>query len=459
MRIAVIGGTASGPAAAAEAARVNPEAEVVLFEEGAHISVGACEIPYFVAGRLGGAESLKPLTAAAFARTRGATVRLHHRVVGLEPGRGRLVVEALRDGSRHEEKFDRFVLATGARARRLGVEGEEAAGVFPVRTYDDAVALKSWLDTEPVRHVVVAGGGYVGLEMAEAMRDRGLRATILEPLGRVLPGTLSDALAGPMSAAVQAAGVPVRPEKITRIEAAPDGRVRAVWTDRGEVVGCQAVLVCVGVEPRTALAEAAGVRLGETGAVAVDAHMRTNRRTVWACGDLVEVPRGVDNVPVYQPLAPVGRRTARVAARNAAGRRPPDRFAGITGAIAVRAFGVEAARVGLSLEEAQAAGFDAIAADVQHWSRTKVYPGARPLWVRLVVARPEGRLLGGEVVGEEGAALRADVLVPLVASGAAVRVLAEDLDLVYNPPVAPAVDALRIAAAEALRKLAETGRP
>jgi NADPH-dependent 2,4-dienoyl-CoA reductase/sulfur reductase-like enzyme len=453
MRIAVIGGTASGPAAAAEAVRTNPRAEVVLFEEGAHISVGACEIPYFVAGRLHGEADLEVLTAEAFERTRGAQVRLHHRVVGLEPERGRLVVEALRYGSRHEEPFDRFVLATGARARRLGVEGEAAAGVFAVRTYDDAVAIKGWLDAEPVRHVVVAGGGYVGLEMAEAMRDRGLRATILDPRGRVLASSLSAALAGPMDAAVRAAGVPVRAETITRIEADRHGRVRAVRTDRGEVIGCQAVLVGVGVAPRTELAVAAGVKLGKTGAVAVDAHMRTSRRNVWACGDLVEMPRVVDGAPVHWPLAPVGRRTARVAARNAAGQRPPDRFAGLAGAVAVRAFGVEAARVGLTLEEAEAAGFDAVAADVRHWSRTSVYPGARPLLVRLVVERPGGRLLGGELVGEEGAALRADVLVPLVASGATARALAEDLDLVYNPPVAPSVDPLKIAAAEALKRL------
>jgi pyruvate/2-oxoglutarate dehydrogenase complex dihydrolipoamide dehydrogenase (E3) component len=261
-----------------------------------------------------------------------------------------------------------------------------------------------------------------------------------------------------MGAAVAAAGVPVRAETITRIEADPFGRVRAVRTDRGEVVGCQAVLVAVGVAPRAELAAAAGVRLGPSGAVAVDAHLRTSARAVWACGDVVAVPRVVDGAPVHWPLAPVGRRTARVAARNAAGQRPPERFAGITGAVAVRAFGVEVARVGLSLEEARVAGFDAVAADVQHWSRTKMYPGARPLWVRLVVERPSGRILGGVLTGAEGAALRADVLAPLVAAGAPARVLAEDLDLVYNPPVAPAVDPLRIAASAALKRLGEAER-
>lgn len=457
MKIAVIGGTASGPAAAAEAVRTNPSAEVVLFEEGDHISVGACEIPYFVAGRLEGEQDLQVLTAEAFERTRGATVQLRHRVHAIQPAQKRLVVEALRFGSRHEIPFDRFILATGARAHRLGVEGEEAAGVFTVRTYPDALAIKRWLDTEPVRHVVIVGGGFVGLEMAEATRDRGLRTTLLEPEGRVLPASLSKPLSAPLEHAVWEAGVRVRAERVTRIEADSAGRVRAVRTDRGEIIGCGAVLVCIGVTPRSDLAASAGIRCHPSGAVAVDDEMRTSARTVWACGDVVAVPRIIDGVPVHWPLAPVGRRTARVAARNASGARPPDRFTGITGAIAVRAFGVEAARVGLTLDEANAAGFDALAADVQHWSRTRVYPGSRPLWARLVVERRGGRILGGELVGSEGAALRADVLVPLVAAGATAKTLAEDLDLVYNPPVAPALDVLKVASAQALRHM--SGEP
>ena len=452
MRIAVIGGTASGPAAAAEVLRARPDADVVLYEEGAHISVGACEIPYFVAGQLGGAADLEVLTPEAFERTRGGTVRTNHRVVSIDPGTGELAVEAGVYGSRHTERFDRFILAMGARARSLGVPGEEAAGVFSIRGYPDALALKKWLDTEPVRHVVVAGGGYVGLEMAQAMRDRGLRATILEPRGRVLPHAVPAALASPLDAAVRGAGVAVRSERVVSVRADRFGRVESVTTDRGERIGCQALLVAIGVEPRTELARAAGLAVGASGALAVDDTMQTSHRAVWACGDLVEVPRAPDGARVHWPLAPVGRRTARVAARNAGGARPPDRLAPIAGAVAVRAFAMEAAAVGVSLEEAQAAGLDAGAATVHHWTRTRMYPGSRPIGVRLVVERG-GRLLGGAIVSPEGAALRADTLVPLIQSGAPVRVLAEDMDLVYNPPVAPSVDPLKVAAADALRVL------
>ena len=453
MRIAIIGGLAAGPAAAAEALRVNPEAEVVLFEQGPHISVGACEIPYFVGGSIGEEADLEVLTPREFEATRGGTVKTRHRVTAIRPRERSLTVEALEFGSVHEERFDRFVLAVGARPRRLGIDGEDAPNVFAVRTYGDAIAIKAYLDAEPVRHAVIVGGGYIGVEMAEALRSRGVRVSILERAGRVLPGTLSDELSAPVSEAVRAGGVTVRGEVPTAFATDRWGRVKAVHTDKKEIIGCDLVLVAIGLEPRTELARAAGVKLGATGAIAVDDGMQTNVANVWACGDCIEVPHVLRRKPVYAPLAPVGRRSARVAAQNAARQGRGDRatFAPITGAVGVCAFGIESARVGLGLDEAREAGFDAIACTIRHWSRTKVYPRSKPIWVRFVVERGTGRLLGGELVGQEGAGLRADVLVPLIREGYTARQIVEEVDLIYNPPIAPAVDPLLIAASAAAK--------
>ena len=455
MRIAVIGGLAAGPAAAAEAARLG--ADVVLYEAGAHVSVGACEIPYYVGGRLAADDPLNVISAAELARTRGFEVNTRHLVTAIDPKAGRLTVEALDFGSTRQERFDRFILATGARARALDVPGvdpgqprQAAAGVFSLRDAADAEAVRGWIAAEPVRHVAVVGGGYVGIEMAEAMRDRGLRATVLDPAGRPLPNTLHPDMDGQLVAAMTACGVTVRAEKPTAIRTDAAGRVAAVVTDAGEVIGCQMVIVAIGVEPRVELARAAGLTVGATGAIAVDDQMRTSARTVWACGDAVEVTRVPDGKTIHWPLAPTGRRTARVAARNAARRGgTPERFAGVTGAVAVKAFGIECAAVGLDADAAEAAGFDAVGVQIRHRTRTEVYPGSSPIDVRLVVERGSGRILGGQLVACEGAALRADVLVPLVRSKTTARELAEDLDLVYNPPVAPAQDPLRVAAREA----------
>lgn len=453
MRLAVIGGLAAGPAAAAEAKRQAPDAEVVLFEAGPHISIGTCEIPYYLGRELAPGTDLVVLTPEQMEATRGVSVHVRHRVTSINPRAGTLVVEALAFGASREERFDRMILATGARTRRLGVDGEDAAGIFSIRDLQDTQAVERWLDTEPVRHVVVVGGGYIGLEMADALRQRGLRVTILDPRGRVLGATIACEASDQMNRAVADAGVIVRPERATAFETDRDGRVSAVRTDAGEIVGCQMVIVSVGVEPRTELAAAAGLTLGSQGGLAVDDHMRTSARTVWACGDVVEIPRAPDGRRVLWPLATTARRTARVAARNAAAGRPTDRFAPFAGAVAVRAFGVEVGSVGLSLEQATEAGFEAVAADVRHLSRTKAFPEAQPIDVRLVAERGSGRLLGGQLVGREGAALRANVLVPLVQSKATVTQLAEDLDLLYNPPLAPAVDPLKVAASQAMRRV------
>lgn len=460
MRIAVIGGLAAGPAAAAEAARTNSDAEVVLFEQTPHISVGACEMPYYISDRIEEAAMLEVLTPSAFEATRGATVRTRHRVTAIRPRERSLTVEALDFGSVHEERFDRFILAVGARARRLGIAGEDAPNVFTLRTLGDAVAIKSYIGAEPVRHVVIVGGGYIGLEMADELRIRGIRVTILERAGRVLPKTLSDDLAGPVSEAVRAGGVVVRGEVPTRFEIDRYGRVKAVHTDKKEIVGCDLVLVAVGLEPRTGLAEAAGVRLGRTGAIAVDDGMQTNVSNVWACGDCIEVPRVLDGTPVYFPLAPVARQSARVAARNAAGQGRSKRaiFAPVTQPIGVRAFGIEVARVGVTVEEARAAGIDAVAASIRHWSRVKIYPNSKPLWVRLVVERGSGRLIGGECVGQEGAGLRINTLVPLIREGYTAQRIRDEIDLIYTPPLAPSVDPILIAASEAAKAAASSTR-
>ncbi len=452
MRIAVIGGLAAGPAAAAEAKREAPEAEVVLYEASPHVSVGACEMPYFVADRLEGTPDLIVLTPEELERSRDLKVFVNHRVTALDARRGTLTVHASAYNATREERFDRFILATGARAKRLGVPGEDAGGVFVLRDLADARGFKMWLKTEPVQHVCVVGGGYIGVEIAEAMRDRGLRATILDPNGRVLANAFAPEASGQMDAAVRAAGVAVRAEKPTEILGAGDGRVEAVRTNKGEIIGCQAVVVAIGIEPRTELAEEAGVTLGATGAVATDEQMRTNLRNVWACGDLIEVSRVTGGPKIHWPLAPTGRRTARVAARNAA-RGAGDVFRGVTGAVGVKAFGIEAASIGMREGSAREAGFEPLVVQIRHKTRTAVFPGSQPIDVRLVVDRARGRILGGQVVAPEYAAQRANVLVPLIRSGATARDLAEDVDLIYNPPLAPAVDPLKIAASVALKAL------
>ncbi len=458
-RIVVIGGVAAGPAAAAEARRTDPGAEVVLYEEGAYISYGACEMPYYVAGWIEDPRRLIVLTPEELERTRGVKACVRHRVRSVEPQRGQVVVEDLERGEVRAERFDKIILATGARAIRPGFEGADASNVFALRRLEDAYALRSHLEHHAVRHAVVLGGGYVGVEVTEALRSVGARVSILQPGGRLLRSHIDEDLCVPVDEVARRHGVIVRDETAVGFECDARGFVSVVRTDRGERIGCDLVVAAMGVVPDTALAPGAGVRAGRTGALAVDEGMRTNVPNVWACGDVVEVTRVIDGARIHLPLAPVAFRTAHVAGCNAArrGRGSPARFPGVCVSAAVKFFEVEVATVGLRLAEAHAAGFDAFAVTRAHWSRARKYPRARRIYVRLVASRPDGRLLGATLVGEEGCVHRADVLVPLVREGWTAAAL-RDLDLIYAPPFAPSIDPLIAAAHEVVTTLEKERR-
>ena len=446
-RIAVIGGVAAGPAAAAHVRRIDPDAQVVLFEQGPHISYGACEIPYYVSDRIESADTLVVFSPSSFAREKGVEVHAGHTVTDLRPERNRLVVRDSSTGRSREERFDKFILATGATAVLPEVEGVDARNCFAVRTLGDAIDIKNHLASHRVRHAVVLGAGYIGVEMAEALVTRGIRVTLLEPEGGVLNRYVSHALRTRAESVLKAHGVQIRAERAVRFDVGGAGTITSLGTDAGETIGCQLVIVAIGTRPNAALAEKAGLAISASGAVEVNDMMRTSAPNVWACGDCVEVRHIVTGKKVYLPLSQTAFRTARVAAANAGrlGRGRPARFPGVTGASCVTLFGFEMARVGLSLEEASSHGMDAFVESVDGWSSVSFYPGAEKLYVELVVDRSRGRIVGGAVAGREGAAMRANVLVPLIWQGWTVDTI-RDLDLVYNPPVAPAMDPLLVAA-------------
>jgi pyruvate/2-oxoglutarate dehydrogenase complex dihydrolipoamide dehydrogenase (E3) component len=231
-------------------------------------------------------------------------------------------------------------------------------------------------------------------------------------------------------------------------------RVQAVVTDAGEWIGCDAVVLAIGVQVRTSLARSAGVKVRDDGTLHVDAGGRTNVPGVWACGDAVAVPSAVTGEPMHRPLAWDAFRTARVVGTNAArrGRGAPEKFEPSTGAAVVEVFGVEAAGVGLRREQAEAAGITVVEATITQHSRATYDPRSHRLHVRLLADAKSGRLVGGELAGRDGAAMRANVLVPLVKSGAHVAQLA-GLDLVYTPSVAPMHDPLQVAARALVAKL------
>ena len=455
-RLVVIGGGAAGMSAASAARRVDPRLEVVVCEAGGFAAYGMCGIPYYLGGTVPEPENLLAYPPSTFREKRGIDLRLHTRVTGIDPA-ARQVHLAAGNGAAQAPPvttgdslaYDALVVTTGADPVRPRVPGLDEHRVFTIRSLDEAIALRRLLASGTVRHAVVVGAGYVGLETAEALVCAGVDVDVVEALPGVL-GTVDEPVAALAQAEVERHATLRLGGRLEAVDkgSSPAGCLTAVVD--GEEIPADLVVIAVGVRPATDLLIQAGATHLPDGSVVVDAEMRTSLPDVFAAGDAVALPHLVLGRPAWVPLGPAANKTGRVAGTVAAGGAAS--FRGVVGTAVVKVFDLEVARTGLGLAEAQAAGLDAVATDEVSRSRAKYYPGSSPLHVRLVHTR-EGRLLGGQLAGREGAAKRVDVLATALHAGFTVDDLAE-LDLSYAPPFAPVYDPVLAAAMKAARGLA-----
>ena len=448
-RIVVIGGVAAGMSAASQAKRRSPESAVVVLERGPFVSYGACGMPYNLEDPSRPIEDLVVLTPERARTERGIDVRTRHEVESIETGVRRLIVRDLATEARYTLSYDALVIATGASAAKPAIPGLDLPGVFLLRELTDGSALKQHLAETPAGQAVIVGAGYIGMEMAEVLRTRGFDVTVLEKLDQVVPG-FEPAMAEAVLAELGRYGVHVETGvSVGSIERAGGAPALQVRTDRG-VFPAEVVLVSTGVRPNVALARAAGIPLGATGAIAVDAGMRTEVPGVFAAGDCAEAYHLVLGRPAYVPLGTTANKQGKVAGANAAG--GDELFGGIVGTAAFRVFGVEVGRTGLGLAEARRAGWGAVAAVSQHSSRGHAYPGAQKIATVVVAERGTGRLLGAQMVGE-AVAKRVDVFATALHGRMTVEDV-ESLDLSYAPPFAPVYDPILIAATVARKEIA-----
>jgi NADPH-dependent 2,4-dienoyl-CoA reductase/sulfur reductase-like enzyme len=447
-RILVIGGLAAGPSAASKAARTNPSAEVVLFEQGDAVSYGVCEIPYHIAGALK-ASDLLPFTPGKLQETRRIDVRVLHRVEEIQPGKRTIRVREIPGGRTSLEKFDRLIIATGSRPRRLGFEGEESRNVFRVKALDEGLALRKFVAEEHPRTAVIIGGGYIGMEMAEALRTLGVGVTVLHNSGLPIK-TLEQETSERVREELERNGVTfVGMAQTTGFACGRDGKVTHVLTRDG-AVEAGIVVVAIGVEPNAGLARAAGIRTGPSGGIHTDQRQQTSADDIYAAGDCCEVKNLVTGKQVYIPLATIASKAGWTAGENAAGGSAI--FRGAIRAIAVRVFTLEVAQVGVSEKDAREAGFDPVSETITAPSRVAAMPGSEQVTVRLIADRTSQRVLGANVTGREGAVLRANTLVAAIQQKVTIGDI-QQWDLAYSPPFTPLWDPLLVAANAMQRKL------
>ncbi|MGH9431012.1 MAG: FAD-dependent oxidoreductase [Terriglobia bacterium] len=449
-RLVVVGGVAAGLSAASQARRVNPQLEIIVYEKGPDISYSACGLPYFIAGAVRQADDLRVYSAEFFRERRNIQVLTHHEVGEISTSRHRVTV-ATPSGRQIEVHYDHLVLATGAEPARPEIPGIDLPGVFHVNDLQSTLALHRFLEGEHPRRAVIIGGGYIGLEMAEALATGGIEVTLVER-STTLFESVDEEISAVVDAELAAHGVKaIRSAAVTALLAGSGGQVRrAVWDgSEGGATEADFVVLATGVRPRTRLAVEAGIQLGPTGAIAVNEYMETSAAAVFAAGDCAESTHRVSGRPTYVPLGTTANKQGRVAGQNAGGIRA--RFPGIVGTAVLKVFSLEVARTGLSLTEARDAGFRPRQAVARAANRAR-YLGGKDLTVKLVADPAGGRLLGAQMAGPEGVAKRIDVFAAALEARMTVEQISQ-LDLSYAPPFAPVWDPVLIGAQEMLREL------
>lgn len=456
-RLIVVGGDAAGMAAASQARRRRDrdDLSIVAFERGQFTSYSACGIPYWISGVVPDRDELIARDPGTFRKSFDIDVRLRHEVTGIDLDRREVVARDLAGGGEVREGFDTLMYATGAVPVKPAWARTDTAGVFGVQTLDDGAALLDWLEREPrPRRAVVIGGGYIGVEMAEALIQRGLTVDLIEqsdqPMSTV-DGDMGELVADSM----REVGIHIRTGlTVTGLEER-DGRVTAVVTAEGPMPA-DLVVLGLGVRPNTALAEAAGLPVGPSGGVRTDRRMRVpGVPGVWAAGDCVETLHRVSGLPVHIPLGTHANKQGRVAGINIGGGYAT--FPGVIGTAVTKVCDLEVGRTGLRERDAVAAGFEFVSVVAESTNRAGYYPGARKMTVKLIAERPSGRLLGAQIVGWSEAAKRIDTLAVALWNGMTVDDMTA-LDLGYAPPYAPVWDPVLIAARKAVDALAGAGR-
>ncbi|WP_406061661.1 FAD-dependent oxidoreductase [Micromonospora sp. NBC_00860] len=456
-RLIVIGGDAAGMSAASQARRRRDsgDLEIVVFERGHFTSYSACGIPYWISGLVPGPEALIARAPETFRTEYAMDVRMRHEVTAIDLERREVVARNLVGGGEVRERFDDLMYATGAVPVKPSWAVTDAGGVFGMQTLDDGAALRDWLDADPQpRRAVVVGGGYIGVEIAEALIQRGLSVTLVEA-GEQPMSTVDSDMGELVADAMRGLGITIRGSlPVTGLEER-DGRVSAVVTAEGPIP-TDVVVMGLGVRPNTALAEAAGLPLGPTGAIRVDRRMRVpGHPRVWAAGDCVETLHRVSGLPVHVPLGTHANKQGRVAGINIGGGYAT--FTGVIGTAVTKVCDLEVGRTGLRERDATAAGFEFVSVIAESTNRAGYYPGARPMTVKLIAERPSGRLLGAQIVGWSEAAKRIDSLAVALWNGMTVDDMTQ-LDLGYAPPYAPVWDPVLIAARKAVDALAALDR-
>lgn len=439
-RLFVVGGSDAGISAALRVRELAPEWEVSVAVADRYPNFSICGIPYFISGEVPEADNLAHRKAEDI-RQLGIGLLLEHRVTEIDPIKREIIVKSP-NGADAVEKFDKLIIGTGAASIRPPISGLDLPGVFLLRWMGDALAFDRHIRESQIRHVAIVGGGYIGLEMAEALRHRQIEVTIVEMAPAAMT-TIDPDLGAIVGAELEKNGIRLAlGQSISRIS--KDGSGLLLEGNGGFTLQADMVLVAVGARPETELARAAGILTGFKGALKVNQRMETNLPDIYAAGDCAETWHRLSQANNYLPLGTTAHKQGRIAGENAIG---GDRqFEGSLGTQSVRLFDLVVARTGFHDRDARGAGFDPLSVDSRQWDHKVYYPGAKSMTVRVTGDRRSRRLLGAQIVGHYGVEIskRIDIFAAAIHHGMTVENVS-DLDLSYTPPLSSPWDPVQMA--------------
>lgn len=440
MKVVIIGGVAGGATAAARIRRLDEQADIVMLERSGFISYANCGLPYYIGGVIQDEEALTLQTPQGFWERFRIDARVRHEATAIDPAAKTVTVKNLETGAVTTEHYDKLLLAPGAHPTRPEVSGLDSQRLFTLRTVEDTLAIRAFVEREKPRTAVLAGGGFIGLELAENLAEMGVQVTIVQRPPQVM-APLDYDMAAFLHAHLRQKGIALR------LGAAVAGFRQAGETittlvEGGEDLPADLAILAVGVTPESALAKAAGLTLGARGSIAVNDRMQTSDPDIYAVGDAVEITHLVSGKKTRIALAGPANKQGRVAADNLCG--GDTRYPGAQGSSVIKVCDLTAAVTGLNERAAREAGLDYEKVVLSPMNHAGYYPGGRMMTMKVLYEKGTLRILGAQVVGYEGVDKRVDVIATAMQAGLKVTDLAQ-LDLAYAPPYASAKDPVNMA--------------
>ena len=440
MKYVIIGGVAGGATAAARLRRIDEQAEIILLEKGKYISYANCGLPYYIGGVIAEREKLLVQTPASFGKRFRIDVRVENEVIAIDPEKKTLTIRKA-DGKEYEETYDKLLLSPGANPVKPPLEGIDSEGIFTLRNVEDTDRIKAYITDKQVKRAVVVGAGFIGLEMAENLHHAGVAVSVVE-MGNQVMAPIDFSMAAPIHRHLIEKGVSLYLEEgVTRFRRTEEGIT--VFLKSGKTIPADMVLLSIGVRPATALAQQAGLELGETGGIRVDEHLETSVKDIYAVGDAIEYPHPLTGKPWLNYLANPANRQGRIVADNMALGNTTS-YEGAIGTSIAKVFDMTVASTGLAAKRLKQWGMEYQSSVTHSASHAGYYPDALPLTLKLTFHPKTGKLYGAQCEGNEGVDKRIDQIAGLIKHGGTVYDLMET-EHTYAPPFSSAKDPIAIA--------------